>query len=81
MCLLSLHLQWLTEVFLPYLDELEDGVNERPGFTKTQKGMMLLSRETRMGLKITGLLLITTNFYLNCESNDFIVLCLFEVTA
>ena len=53
---LSLHLQWLTEVFLPYLDEWEDSVSERPGFTKTEKGMMLLSRETRMGLRITGLL-------------------------
>ena len=59
----SLHVQWLTEVFLPYLDEWEDSVSERSGFTKTQKGMMLLSRETRMGLRITGLLQIRTKFY------------------
>ena len=53
--------QWLTEVFLPYLEEWETSVSERSGFTKIEKGMMLLSRETRLGLKITGWLQMITN--------------------
>ena len=47
-------LQWLTDVFLPYLDEWEKSVGEREGFTRSEKGMMLLSNETRLGLRITG---------------------------
>ena len=57
--------QWLTEVFLLYLEEWETSVSERSGFTKIKKGMMLLSRETRLGLKITGWLQMTTNITQN----------------
>ena len=46
--------QWLEEEFLPYLEEWEKSVNNRPGFTKSQKKRMLLSPETLLGLKITS---------------------------
>ena len=37
-----------------YLDEWEQSVKERPGdFTKTQRNMMMLSPQTRLGLKVT----------------------------
>ena len=50
----SLLLQWIEDVFLGYLEGWENSVRERPGeYTKTQRSMMLLSRETRLGLKIT----------------------------
>lgn len=45
--------QWLTERFLPYLDDWKS-VDGREGVTKAEKGMMLLSSETRLGLRITG---------------------------
>ena len=65
------------------MDEWEDSISERPSFSKTEKGMMLLSYETRMGLRITGLLRITTKFYSKtynyCESNAFVLFYLFEV--
>ena len=47
-------LWWLKEVFLPYLDDWEKGVNEKDGCTQSEKAMMLLSEETRMGVRITG---------------------------
>ena len=47
-------LQWLTEEFLPYLDLWEKTVSEREGFLNAEKNMMLLSQETRDGLRITG---------------------------
>ena len=62
MCTFATCVQWLTEVFLPYLDERETSVSERSGFTKTERGMMLLSRETRLGLRITGWLQVTKKF-------------------
>ena len=62
MCTFATCVQWLTEVFLPYLDEWETSVSERSGFTKTERGMMLLSRETRLGLRITGWLQVTKKF-------------------
>eukprot|EP00731_Ephydatia_muelleri_P000111 Em0001g111a len=43
----------LTDVFLPYLDKWENCVDEREGFDKSQRSMMLLSKETRQGLKLT----------------------------
>ena len=48
------NLQWLKEDFLGYLDEWEDSVEQRKGFTASQKAMMLLSRETIEGLRTTG---------------------------
>ena len=43
-------LQWLEEVFLPYLAEWERSVTERPGFSRAAKKRMLLSAETLLGL-------------------------------
>lgn len=37
-----------------YLDEWEDSVKGRDSFDKSQKSMMLLSVETRQGLRLTG---------------------------
>ena len=49
-------LQWLEEVFLPYLEAWERSVECREGFTAAQKQRMLLSSETRLGLKMTGII-------------------------
>ena len=49
-------MQWLQEVFLGYLTEWEKSVQERPNFTALQKRKMLLSPETLLGLRITGML-------------------------
>ena len=46
--------------------------------SKKWKGMMLLSRETRMGLRfVTN----QNKILLKIEINTFILLCLFQVTA
>ena len=37
-----------------YLNEWEKSVEEREGFEKSQKKRMLLSEETRGGLRLTG---------------------------
>lgn len=47
-------LQWLRDEFLVYLDEWEKSVNDRPGFSKEEKNLMLLSPATRLGIKMTG---------------------------
>ena len=47
--------KWLTEEFLPYLDRWEKTVSTREGFSRTEKDKMLLSQETRKGLRITGM--------------------------
>ena len=47
-------LQWLLDVFLKYLDNLEKSVEKREGFAKEEKNLMILSHETRLGLRITG---------------------------
>lgn len=46
--------QWLEDVFLPYLESWESDVETRTGFTKTEQDRMLLSHETRLGLRMTG---------------------------
>ena len=46
--------QWLEDCFLGYLKSWENSVQQRQGFTKAQRELMLLSRETREGLQITG---------------------------
>ncbi len=55
-------IQWLRDVFLKYLDDWEKSVDERPGFTKEQKNLMLLSPATRLGLRMTGTSKITFQF-------------------
>lgn len=54
--------QWLEEDFIGFLDHWEESVAQRKsfdkktrqGFTNKDKKMMLLSAETRLGLRITG---------------------------
>ena len=43
------------DCFLGYLEEWQNSVDTRTTFTKGQKKMMCLSRETLDGLKITGI--------------------------
>jgi hypothetical protein len=52
-----MHVQWLKEVFLDYLDRWEASVKARPDFSKTARNKMMLSKETRLGLRLTGELL------------------------
>ena len=52
---LCINVQWLTDEFIPYLKQWEMSVQKRPGaFTPQAKGMMLLAKETRHGIEITG---------------------------
>ena len=50
-------MQWLQDVFIPYLDKWESSVKARPetSFSKSDKDRMLLSAETRLGLRMTGI--------------------------
>ena len=41
-------------MFLVYLDEWEESVKGKEGFDKSQKILMMLSAETRQGLRLTG---------------------------
>ena len=38
--------------FYQYLGKWEESVKKRKGFSKTEMGLMLLSAETRLGLKM-----------------------------
>ena len=38
--------------FYQYLEKWEESVKKRTGFSKTEVGMMVLSAETRLGLKM-----------------------------
>ena len=44
----------MKEDFLPYLDAWETSVKGRDGFSNLMKKKMLLSDETRLGIRITG---------------------------
>jgi hypothetical protein len=46
-------LTWMTDVFLPYLDQWKTNVASRPGFTKDQQQTMFLSSQTYEGYQIT----------------------------
>ena len=39
---------------MPYLKSWEKSVQEREGYTPQAKGMMLLAKETRDGIDVTG---------------------------
>ncbi len=52
-------IQWLEKTFLKYLEDWEKSVDARVGFSKAEKNKMMLSAETRLGLKFTGILNIT----------------------
>ena len=58
------YIQWLEKEFLPYLDQWEKSVEARKEFTKTQKKQMLLSAETRLGLRMTGTFFKYINVYI-----------------
>ena len=49
------HIQWL-EDFIGYLGNWKKSVVERDGCSKLQKNQMMLSPETILGLKITGII-------------------------
>ena len=49
-----LYTQWLQEEFLSYLDEWEQSVRQRDGFSASEKNKMQLSPETILGLRLTG---------------------------
>ena len=53
-CHVKFVLQWLKDGFLKYLQDWEDSVNKRKGFTAAQRAQMLLSSQTREGLRMTG---------------------------
>lgn len=49
-------LQWLKNDFLGYLRDWEASVKSRQGFQSAERVKMVLSRQTREGLQITGML-------------------------
>ena len=53
-------IQWLKDTFLKYLEEWEREVMSLTSIDNKEKSRMLLSRETREGLKITGIVMILT---------------------
>ena len=58
------------------MEEWEKCVKERPGnFTKTERNNMLLSAETRLGLKITCKLLTNSVDFLLIINNDRQIIC------
>lgn len=57
--------QWLECEFLGYLKEWENYTEVQNDLTKEEKNKMMLSHETRQGLKITGIFLWIINKNLN----------------
>ena len=49
-----LYVQWLADEFIPYLKEWEGSVEKRSGFSPQSKTMMVIAKETRNGINITG---------------------------
>uniref|UniRef100_A0A1X7UNS3 Transposable element P transposase-like GTP-binding insertion domain-containing protein n=1 Tax=Amphimedon queenslandica TaxID=400682 RepID=A0A1X7UNS3_AMPQE len=49
-------LKWLEQDFIQFLDEWEDSVENKEGFSKAEKNLILLSHETRVRLRITDLI-------------------------
>ena len=50
--------QWLEEEFIQCLDEWEQEVEQQADSSATEIKMMLLSKETRTGLRMTGTYMI-----------------------
>jgi len=48
-------LQWLETEFIPYLEQWENTTMAREGFSAKEKELMLLARETRIVITITGI--------------------------
>ena len=49
-----MYFQWLKEEFLQYLQDWENSVGKRKGYTPKAKSMMLITQETRFGIRATG---------------------------
>jgi hypothetical protein len=47
-------MQWLEDCFLGYLEEWEESVKKRDGYSASERKRMLLSDATRLGLKLTS---------------------------
>ena len=67
------------EEFLPYLNIWEKSVSFREGFKNSQKKMMLLSQQTRQGLRMTGANAFINNFYFMVRSFVELVQYLFSL--
>ena len=50
-----MYIQWLEKDFLPYWKKWEKSVDDRQDFSSAEKKRMLLSVETRLGLRMTGM--------------------------
>ena len=48
-------MQWLLKDFLGYITGWEISVESQEGYTKEQRNKMMLSHETRQGLKMAGI--------------------------
>ena len=59
---LQCFIQWLKDDFIGYLDDWETSVRERPGFSRAEQNNMLLSPETRLGLRTTGMYASQENY-------------------
>ncbi len=71
-------IQWLEETFLKYLEDWEKSVDARVGFSKAEKNKMMLSAETRLGLKFTGIIIeynynIIYKYHLTCSAYNYIL--------
>ena len=51
--------QFLREEFMGYLDEWSKSVSERKGFSPKELNNMKLSRETLLGIRVTGIRIAT----------------------
>ena len=62
------HTKWVEEDFMGYLQKWEELVKNRPGFSLSERNKMLLNRETRARIKITGntVLFVTLSYITTC---------------
>jgi len=49
-----MYMQFLKEEFLLYFKKWEDSVMARDSYSDSQKNMMLIAKESRTGLQISG---------------------------
>jgi len=55
-------LQFLKEEFLAYFENWEKSVMARDGFTDAEKEMMMIARESRTGMQISGTVTVDNTF-------------------
>ena len=70
--LLAICVQWLADEFIPYLKEWESSVGKRSGFSSQSKSMMVVAKETRNGIKITGICYILFSIIYACICSQII---------